>query len=303
MRDPLFLTRLLNEFSLARRRVVSDWRILIVARRLAGADRVPLPSEKAAGELRKELVRRRELVPVQDVPGVFVADVPYANLLEVSEEQIIQEANPWAAFSHLTAMALHGLTDIVPREIHALALALPAAVHSGRIPLGTTPEDWLDDVPYPVARRPPLVRGIPVHWAKPAKDSAFGITIAYSFGVPIYATDVERTLLDALRSPEKAGGIAKVIEAWTDVGNLDLDKLIKCTENYQNQVLRQRVGYLLEALGGLGSDPRIESWRRGLQRGGSVRLVANRPYSEVHSRRWNLSLNVPPSVLGMIEKG
>jgi predicted transcriptional regulator of viral defense system len=73
--------------------------------------------------------------------------------------------------------------------------------------------------------------------------------VGYSFGTPIYVTDVERTLLDALRFPDKSGGVAKVLQAWRSAGAVDLDKLIGYADAYDNQVLRQRVGYILDQLG------------------------------------------------------
>ena len=50
----------------------------------------------------------------------------------------------------------------------------------------------------------------------------------------------------------------------------------------------QRVGFLLGKLG--RTHPKLEEWRRELQRGGSVRLVASSPYAETYSAEWNLSL-------------
>src|ERR1700730_16957792 len=99
-----FASQILREFAEGRRRVVSDWRILVTARRLAHADHAPLPDEKKATAIRNELIRRGDITSVEGVAGVYIVDVPYANLLEASEEQIVQEANPWAVFGFLTAM-------------------------------------------------------------------------------------------------------------------------------------------------------------------------------------------------------
>ena len=68
--------------------------------------------------VRRELQNRSDLVSVDGVglSGIYLVNAPYASLLEVSEEQIIQEANPWAVFSHVTALAYHRLTDLIPFE-------------------------------------------------------------------------------------------------------------------------------------------------------------------------------------------
>ena len=299
MSTKTFASRILKELSASRRRVVSDWRILLLARRLAHAENAPLPDEKKAIAIRRELSQRGDLIPVEGIAGVYVVDVAYANLLEVSEEQIIQEANPWAVFGYLTALAYHGLTDLLPRQVYAIAV--DEIDHAGRIPLGTMPDDWGDDLRYPTPKLPRKVRDVPVHWTRLAQDRRFGVMFGYSFGIPIYVTDPERTLIDSLGSPDKSGGIAKVLQAWRSAeAIINLETLIFYTDQYDNKVLRQRVGFLLDQLG--KSHSRLDVWRRELQRGGSVKLVANSPYSETYSAEWNLSLNVPPSVLAIVGK-
>ena len=289
----------LRGFSESRRRVLSDWRIWVILRRLAHAEQAPPPDEKKAIAVRSELVRRGDLVPAEGVSEVYVVDIPYANLLEVSEEQIIQEANPNAVFAYLTAMAYHGLTDLIPREVYAITLV--GSGDGSRLPLGTMPEDWSDGIPFPAMKQPKTVRGVPVRWTQVTEGPAFGVVVGYSFGLPVYVTDAERTLLDALRSPDKSGGIAKVLQAWRSAEGIDVGTLVRYTDRYDNKVLRQRVGYLLEALG--KTHPRLEEWRHDLQRGGSVKLVANLPYSDKYAAGWNLSLNVPPSLLAVLGAG
>ncbi len=234
---------------------------------------------------------------MEGVAGVYIVDVPYANLLEASEEQMIQEANPWAVFGFLTAMMYHGLTDLISKEVFAITTKRHGRTE--RLPLGTMPDDWAEGAQLPPAKRPKRVGQVSVNWTQLLDEPGFGIVIGYSFGVPIYLTDVERTLLDALRMPDKSGGIAKVLGAWRSAEGMDVAKLISYADKYGNQVLRQRVGFLLQTLG--RRHPRLEEWRHGLQRGGSVKLVASRPYAESHSAEWNLSLNVPPSVLSILQ--
>jgi predicted transcriptional regulator of viral defense system len=293
-----FASRVLRELAETRRRVISDWRIHIIARRIARAENAPLPDENRAQAIRKELVRRREVGAIEGVSGVYVVNVVYANLLEVSEEQIIQEANPWAVFGFLTAMAYHGVTDLVPTEVYPIVSK--GAEKSGRLPLGTTPDDWSEESSLLTAKRPPKVRGVGVNWTQLSSEPAFGVIVGYSFGVPIYLTDVERTLIDAIRMPEKSGGIEKVLQAWRSPEHLDVDKLVAYADDYGHKVLRQRVGFLLEKLG--KTHPLLAKWRRELQRGGSVKLVARNPYAAKFSAEWNLSLNVPESVLAILEE-
>ena len=292
-----FASATIRECAASRRKVISDWRILIVARRIAHADNAPLPNLKKAIEIRNELQRRGDLVCSRGVSGVYEIEVPYSNLLEVSEEQIVQEANPWAVFSHLTAMAYHGITDVVPKEINAIGFK--QADGTKRFPLGTMPDEWSEDVPWPSAKTPDQANDVLVHWSQPGKIQELGVIVGQSFGVPIYVTDLERTLLDAIRAPERSGGIAKVLQAWRSMTDVNLENLIRYTESCENKVLCQRVGYLLDRLG--RTHPRLDAWRQNLQRGGSVKLVSNSPYDANFSPEWNLSLNVPSSVLAILE--
>ena len=271
---------------------------MIYCRRISRASNAPLPDEKKAIAVRRELQNRRDLAGVDGMglSGIFLVESPYALLLDVSEEQIIQEVNPWAVFSHLTALAYHGLTDLIPSRVSTTQFL---GDQGPIVPLGTTPDDWAG-LDYPPARRPPKVRGTGVDWSKTRRELRFGVEVGYSLGIPIYITDRERTLLDALRSPERSGGMAKVFEAWRRAEAPDVDRLIDYTDRFGNQTLRQRVGYLLQTLG--HSHPRLDEWRRHLLRGGSVRLAAGEPYAETYSPEWNLSLNVPESVLAVLSE-
>lgn len=292
-----FASKVLREFAEDRRRVISDWRIRIAARRIAHAENAPLPDEKKAAEIRRELISRGDIAAAKGAEGVYIVDVAYANLLDVSEEQVIQEANPWAVFGFATAMVHHGLTDLLPKEVYVIEFK--DGEHLRRVPLGTTPEDWVD-VDFPTARRPKKLEETEVIWSEIQSKWDFGVTVGYSSGLPVYVTDVERTLIDALRSPDKCGGIAKVLQAWKGAEECDLDRQVAYTERFDVQNLKQRVGYVLGKLG--RPHPNLARWRDRLQRGGSVKLLASAPYSETYSTEWNLSLNASPSVLAIIEE-
>lgn len=299
---------LLRQFADERRRVVSSWRIWLYCTRAAHAANEPLPvfgddnqrmregTVRRVDKIIKNLERRGMIVPIdgEDLSGIYLVDAPYANLIDVTEEQIIQEANPWAAFGHLTALAYHGLTDVIPNRIEATCFGGEPRLWQ---PLGTTPEDWAGQS-HPSARRPKTVRGVEVSWSSATGTRRFGVQVGYSAGSPIYVTDLERTLLDVLRTPAKAGGIANVLEAWRRAEMMDVDRLADYADRMDFQVVRQRVGYLLQTLG--HRNPRAERWRERLARGGSMKLDAGGPYSPVFSPDWNLSLNVPDSVLELL---
>ncbi|MFO0850334.1 MAG: hypothetical protein U0871_17510 [Gemmataceae bacterium] len=223
---------------------------------------------------------------------VYLIDVAFADIIPATEEQIVQEANPSAVFSHLTALVHHGLTDQLPSQVQVTHYADPQPV---RTPLGTSPEEWHELEPPP-ARRPKFVGEVPVRWYTTKGEWDFGWEVGYSQGQPVYVTDAERTLIDILRAPAEVGGAVLVFRAWRQAGPaLRVGRLVEYVDRFDQPVLRQRVGYLL---GQLGHDhPRMAEWRAKLQRGGSLRLIASEPYAREYSPEWNLSLNVPPAVL------
>jgi predicted transcriptional regulator of viral defense system len=290
-------TELLRRFAAERRRIIGTWRILIECRRIAEAKGGPLPEADSVQKVLRELFRQSALAEIEGVPDVYRVDVPYADVIAVTEEQIVQEANPQAVFSHLTALAYHSLTDQIPGSIQATHYTPP---DPNRIPLGTAPEEWAG-LSLPKPKRPKRVGTISVQWFLTKGEWDFGHSVNYSQGLPIYVTDVERSLLDALRAPEEAGGIALVLRAWRQAKTiLDLDRLVRYTERFGQSILRQRVGFLLETLG--LTHRRLNTWKENLLRGSSVKLVAAADFSPTFSPAWNLSLNVPSAVLAELQE-
>jgi predicted transcriptional regulator of viral defense system len=168
---------------------------------------------------------------------------------------------------------------------------------SHRLPLGTSNDDWFE-LALPVGQVPLALRGVSIVWSRPVDEQ--GVVVAYSQGASIYVTDLERTLLDVLKEPSKSHGIATVLKAWRQASeSWDLDRLVSYVDP-GSPVMRQRVGYLVERLG--QSHGALEEWKQRLQRGGSLRLVASEPYSSVFTEDWNLSLNVPPAVLALLDE-
>ena len=228
---------------------------------------------------------------MRELRFVYVVTSPYAFAIPLSDEQLVQEANPLCFFSHLTALVHHNVTDIVPNRLYAST----AAPDTQRLPLGTTAEDWIDFA-FPVAQQPAEVNEVPVIWSRPRNE--VGVEVAHRQGASIYVTDLERTLLDVLREPQKAHGITTVLQAWRQASeHWDLARLLQYAD--EGPVMRQRVGYLVERLG--QRHPVLAEWKTRLQRGGSLRLLGTEPYAQTYSDVWNLSLNVPDSVLGVLD--
>ena len=283
----------LSAFAAERRRAVAYWRVRIVLHRQAAQSGTTIPGEPRVKAAVRRMVARGDLLRIPDLREIYIVESPYAAHIPLSDEQVLQEASPGSFFSHLTAAVYHGLTDAIPRR---LFMTRPRAV-SGRLPLGTTAEDWAE-IERPSEQRPERVLNVDVVWASSPDDR--GVDAVFTHGSSIYMTDRERTLLDMLASPDKGGGVTSVIAAWRrGSDSWDVERLLAyCAD--AGPVARQRVGFLAERLGVRHTI--LEAWKSSLQRGGSMKLVAHAPYAPNFSSIWNLSLNVPPATLAVLDE-
>ncbi|MCA9101825.1 MAG: hypothetical protein KDA63_11770 [Planctomycetales bacterium] len=259
--------------------------------RVALSDGFALPDQAKTNQLIKKLRAAGEVEPVRGISGVYRIIVPYASVLSCPDEAVIQEANPTAVFSHFTAAQYHNLTYEIPNEFHLTLY--PKS--SGRLPLDTAWNDWID-LAEPRRRAPKSIHGVHIHWHKSKAEWDFGHTLGHIQGYPIYITDLERTLLDALRFPHRCGGATEVLHIWKRaITNLTLDVLIDYVERFGQTLLRQRVGFILERLGETSS--KLDDWAAESVRGSSARLFANLEFSPDYSARWNISINAPDAIL------
>jgi predicted transcriptional regulator of viral defense system len=227
------------------------------------------------------------------MPGYhcYQVTLPYADRVPVDEAEILGELNPYAALSHQSALAYHGLTDDLPTVITAL---VPRDGLADLLPPGTTSDDW-EGLTLPPSGRPATIRERPVRWTTTKRERFFGVALYQRQGFPQRVTDRERTLLDALVEPDLSGGVQNVLAAWARARDfLALDSLVEYTERFDIGLLQQRVGFLLEEFG--LTHPALARWQERAQRsgrGGSSKLVSAAPYGAAYSARWNLALNAP----------
>lgn len=292
---------LVNELANEGRRVVSDWRALILLRRathtLAPSSRrwdlLPQTLNDVRGTLR-QMERRGEIELIEGLARqhVYRVTVPYARNVPLSEYEVLMEVHPYAALAYVTALEFHGVTLEQPKHIVAV---VPRSPFADQLPIGTTPQDW-EGVPLVQGHTPTEVLGTRVTWTSVADERFFGIREYSYVGSPVRVTTLERTLIDATQKPDLAGGMENVLEAWemaADILNLDL--LVSYVERLDIGVLRQRIGFLLEELH--LDHPILEAWKRSAQRGGSNKLLASAPYADTYSEIWNLSINASIAAL------
>lgn len=236
--------------------------------------------------------QRGELKPIRGLRHFYQVTVPYARTEPLEEEEVLMEAHPYAALSHLSALVFHGLTDELPKGLTA---TVPVDGTGDQLPLDTQPQDW-EGVTLVRGRMPDRILGRPIVWRQVKPERFFGVGVYQPRGYLVRVTTPERTLLDGLQEPELSGGVENVLRAWALARDtLDLDVLVNYVDRFDIALLGQRVGFILEELG--LSHPRIEAWRDKAQRGGSSKLVAAAPYSSHFSERWSLSLNAPIAAL------
>lgn len=290
---------MLNSLASDHRRVVSDWRALVLLRRATFThgerDRrwshLPHSVDDVVPYLR-QMTRRGELEPISGLRRIYQVTVPYARLGPIDEIEVLFEANPFASLSHISALVIHGFTNETPKSFTAMTCL--DRTH-GLLPLDTEPADW-EGIDFPGARTPSRVLGRPVIWSRVRPDRFYGMSVYEPGGFKMRVTSPERTLVDATQEPELCGGMANVLTAWVAARHIvDVDSIISIVDRYGVAILRQRVGYILDQLG-LGH-PRLDEWMARAHRGGSSKLVGSEPFETAHDDRWNLSLNGPVWVL------
>jgi predicted transcriptional regulator of viral defense system len=290
---------IIERLALENRRVLSDWRATLLLRRATAE--ISLHERRWSqaprnvhdiSPLLSQMVRRGEIKPLPRLPHLYEVTVPYARTGLVEEPEILMEVHPYAALSHLSALVFHDLTGELSKTIFAM---IPADGTAGMLPPGTDAKDWKELTLIP-ARTPARILNRRVHWMRTTTDRYFGTEQYRPHGFPIRATTPERTLLDGLQQPELCGGVENVLRAWVLARDiLDLDALTGYVDRLDIQVLRQRVGFILDELG--LTHPTIERWRIHTNRGGSSKLLASAPYAPTFSESWDLSINVPVDVL------
>jgi predicted transcriptional regulator of viral defense system len=281
------------------RRVLSDWRAVILLRRATetippeGRRWASAPtSTTALSPILRQMERHGEIRRLPDLSGIYEVTVPYAQGGLIQEDEILMEVHPYAALSHRSALVFHGLTDDLPKDITAI---LPAIGRAGLLPPGTKALDW-EALTLAPGRPVPRILGRPIHWTRVDPARYFGLGEYTPRGYPVRVTTLERTLLDALQRPDLSGGIEDVLRAWVRARDLlDLDELVADVDRLGITLLRQRVGYILEEIG--LPHPVLDRWRQATHRGGSSKLVGSASYAPTYSERWNLSLNAPVAAL------
>lgn len=238
------------------------------------------------------VLRSGNIIKHPDVFEIFsVASPP-------SSGEVVCSVDPFAYVSHLSAMEYHGLTDQFPKMFF---VSSPKSNIWRDLATKQMEKDFGDALPsYFETGLPTLSR---VALKKVGKHPVnIYSSVHYDAGAYISVKDKElrvsslgRTFLDMIRSPDLCGGIYHVLDVYKESAKRYLRLIVDETDRNGSLIDQTRVGYILEERLGL-SEPRIEKWKKKVQRGGSRKLVADGEYSPIFSEAWCLSINIEESL-------
>jgi predicted transcriptional regulator of viral defense system len=292
MSQKTVLQSLEEQLATDRRRVVSDWRSMLLLQKAekttpkaARRWSAPPANITEARILLHRLASAGSLAAYREFPHLYKVTSAYAQQDPIEEDEILMELHPYAALSHLSAMVFHQITDQLPKEIH---VSVPSDRALAVLPVGTKHSEWSAQMNPIRGHLAPEIEGMPIKWHH--LEKFFGFKEYTPKGYPVRVITLEKTLIDGLAAPEWCGGLTNVLQAWVNAKDaINLSSVLTFTDSQDMGVLRQRVGYVLEKLG--FSDPQLDMWTAKAKRGGSSKLLASAPFAPVFSERWMISLN------------
>ncbi len=205
-----------------------------------------------------------------------------------SEEEILCAINPFAYISHLSAMEYHGLTDNIPR---VLIYSAP------------DPKTWKKFAHKKMERdsngsiNELLPKLLPLNIDKIGKKNIIAFNSIHTGAYinvknsPLRVSSIGRTFLDMIRKPDLCDGIYSVLQTFKEHAEIYTNLIIDEINLNGRKIDKIRTGYILDERFGI-KDPRIDVWKKNIQRGGSRKLDPTNEYSSKYSESWSLSLNI-----------
>jgi predicted transcriptional regulator of viral defense system len=139
---------------------------------------------------------------------------------------------------------------------------------------------------------PRSVHGHEYRFVAVKPEDFFGLTQVWvTKQQSVVVSDKERTILDALRQPQYAGGIPEVAKAlWISREDIKVPQLLEYVQHFSSGALRRRLGFLLE-LYAMASSEQLKPLRSKLT-STYDRLDPTLPKSGSFQARWRLQLNI-----------
>lgn len=209
---------------------------------------------------------------------------------EVSELEIICSLYPYGYISHLTAMHLYNLTNRFPKKVDFTAPTRSIwkenqfknySNHEFQ-DLLSMPNDFF--IPYPSEVIRFKRKKLNIHSRKYLMPFT-------NRGANIRVIEIGCLFLEMLRFPNECGGFQHVFEVYEEMGEILSEEILVATEAYGNNIDKSRIGYIFEKRLGI-DDNRIREWKNSaVSRGGSRKMIAEEPYSNIYDEDWCISLN------------
>ncbi len=227
--------------------------------------------------------------------GVIGTDRDYGTrairVLSVSDkpaENIICLIDPTCYVSHLSAMQRWGLTD---RNPDALILTRADRVHALETIKQIMSTDLADDetTPFPIrlVNHPNRVRRRRVTMYETKSAGASIVNRSDN----IRLSTIGQTFLDMLQKPDYCGGMAHILDVWTEHAKIHVDEIVEAVDGATSNLVKSRAGYILEEKLGIKHSG-IEPWKAFGQRGSSRKLDPSKEFASTISETWMMSLNV-----------
>lgn len=212
-----------------------------------------------------------------------------SNQNSATAQQIVCDLSPWSHLAYLSAMEWHGITDRIPNVLHIVQAPLTMARKQHLAQLK-------ERFPGLQNEQPLLVRGFTPYEKIDGKELQQHTHLNYRQKAELHASGGIRvstlgeTFLDMLREPDLCGGYMHVQDVFQEYAAEHLPVIVKTVDKSGKGIDKARTGYLLEEVCGL-THRTIDSWKSGVQRGGSRKLVASKPYKNIYSEVWCISIN------------
>lgn len=242
------------------------------------------PDARALADTLSGVTEQGVLSPV--IPG-YIWQI--SNRDSATAQQIVCDLTPWSHLAYLSAMEWHGITDRIPHVLHIIQAPLSAARKQQLAQLKEL-------FPGMQNEQPLLVRGFTPYEKIDGKELQQHTHRNYRPRAELHASGGIRvstlgeTFLDMLREPDLCGGYIHVQDVFEEYAAEHLAVIVRAVDKTGTGIDKARTGYLLEEVCGL-THRTIDSWKAGVQRGGSRKLVASNPYKSVYSEVWCISIN------------
>ncbi len=238
---------------------------------------------------RNLLLEAKKITQDEDYPGVYRV----LSKNDLAADEVTCLLDPFCYISHLSAMQRYGLTDRRPEALH---LNIPAIDILKVMIKAKTEQDYgleLKDLPQNEIHRLTIV-----HHPTQVRKRHVDVFATKNYGRHIRVkgsysrvSTIGQTFLDMVAEPQKCGGMAHVLDIWQEHAKTYLSDVIAAVENAPKQIHKVRAGYILDEVLKV-QKPEIQKWVNFAQRGSSSLLDPTKPFINIFSEKWMISINV-----------